>query len=45
MTIFLSDMERVLLTCYYPLWGMSPFFIGIIALGSDFSVIILILGL
>ena len=45
MTIFLSDTERVLLTCYYSLWGMSAFFIGIVALGSDFSVIMLILGL
>lgn len=45
MTIFLSDTERVLLTCYYFLWGMSSFFIGIVALGSSFSVIMLILGL
>ena len=45
MTIFLSDME----TCfaYMPLLpiGHESFFIAIVALGSDFSVIILILGL
>ena len=45
MNIFLSDME----TCFaYMLllpMGHESFFIGIVALGSDFSVTILILGL
>ena len=45
MTIFLSDME----TCFaYMLllpMGHESFFIGIVALSSDFSVIMLILSL
>lgn len=45
MTIFLSDMEACFAYMLLPSMGHESFFIGIVALGSDFSVIILILGL
>lgn len=45
MNIFLSDMETCFVYILLLPMGMSAFFIGIVALGSDFSVIMLILGL
>lgn len=45
MNIFLSDMETCFAYMLLLLMGHESFFIGIVALGSDFSVIILILGL
>ena len=45
MTIFLSDMEACFVYMLLPPMGHESFFIGIVALSSDFSVIMLILSL
>ena len=45
MTIFLSDMETCFAYMLLLLVGHECFFIDIVVLGSDFSVIMLILGL
>lgn len=45
MNIFLSDMETCFVYMLLLPMGHECFFIGIVALGSDFSVIMLILGL
>jgi len=45
MTIFLSDMEACFAYMLLPPMGHESFFIGIVALSSDFSVIMLILSL
>ena len=45
MTIFLSDMETCFAYILLLHMGHECFFIGIVALGSDFSVIMLILKL
>ena len=45
MTIFLSDMETCFVYMLLLPMGHECFFIGIVALGSDFRVIMLILGL
>lgn len=45
MAIFFSDMEACFAYMPLPPMGHESFFIGIVASGSDFSVIILILGL
>ena len=45
MTIFLSDMEPCFVYMLLLPMGHEYFFIGIVSVGSDFSVIMLILGL